>query len=69
MGRLLAFILGGGALALYGPYLFLPETELNQYVAWWKNMLGEAWYLKIFQFGPGILAGLALVFLAIRGKD
>ena len=69
MGRLLAFILGGGALALYGPHVFLPEVELNQYVAWWTNLLGPAWYAKTFQFGPGILAGFALVLLAIRGKD
>ena len=69
MGRLLAFILGGGALALYGPHVFLPEAELNDYVAWWTKVLGEAWYDKTFKFGPGILAGLALVLLAIRGKD
>ena len=69
MGRLLAFILGGAGLALYGPHLFLPEAELGQYVNWWKNALGEAWYDKTFKFGPGILAGLALILLAIRGKD
>ena len=69
MGRLLAFILGGAALALYGPHMFLPEVELNQYVEWWTKMLGQAWDTKIFRFGPGILAGLALVLLAIRSKD
>jgi hypothetical protein len=69
MGRLLAFILGGAALALYGPHIFLPDEQLGQYVNWWSETIGAEWYMKIFGLGPGIFAGLALVLLAIRGKD
>ena len=69
MGRLLAFILGGSALVLYGPHLFLPQEQLEQYVNWWTETIGVEWYQKIFVFGPGIFAGFALILLAIRGKD
>jgi hypothetical protein len=69
MGRLLAFILGGAALALYGPHLFLPAETLIEYTKWWSDTIGQDWYLKIFSYGPGIFAGLALVLLAVRGKD
>jgi hypothetical protein len=66
---MLAFILGGAALALYAPHLFLPEETLGEYTTWWVDTIGMDWYAKVFQFGPGIFAGLALVLLAIRGKD
>lgn len=69
MGRLIAFILGGAALALYAPNLFLPEETLLQYKEWWIKTLGQGWYDKLFELGPGIFAGLALILLAIRGKD
>ncbi len=69
MGRLLAFILGGVALALYGPHLFLPEAQLNAWVEWWQSVLQDGWYDKVFKYGPGIFAGLAMILLAIRGKD
>lgn len=71
MGRLLAFILGGAALALYGPHLFLSAEDLGRYRNWWVHDLGigAGWYTKIFSYGPGIFAGLALLLLAVRGKD
>ena len=69
MGRLIAFILGGAALALYGPHLFLPADALNGYTDWWKGVLQDDWYAKVFTYGPGIFAGLALVLLAVRGRD
>jgi hypothetical protein len=69
MGRLLAFILGGLALALYGPHLFMGETDLASYRKWWTDTIGEEWYAKIFQYGPGIFAGLGLLLLAVRGRD
>jgi len=69
MGRLLAFVLGGAALALYSPCLFLPQDQLADYVKWWVDTLGQDWYQKIFVFGPGVFAGLALILLAIRGKE
>ena len=52
MGRLLAFILGGAALALYGPHLFLPQETLGEYVGWWMKTIGDDWYMKIFVLGP-----------------
>jgi hypothetical protein len=69
MGRIVAFLLGGLALALYGPYLFMSEGQLNAYVDWWKDQIGVGWYDKVFQYGPGIFAGLALLLLAVRGRD
>lgn len=68
MGRLIAFILGGLALALYGPHLFLDAETLGKYTRWWEETLQD-WYPKVFLFGPGIFAGLALLLLAVRGKD
>lgn len=69
MGRLIAFVLGGAALALYAPNLVLPAETLTDYTNWWVNLLGQDWYDKVFKFGPGIFAGLALILIAIRGKD
>ena len=69
MGRLLAFILGGAALALYGPHLILPADTLAEYRQWWKDTLGDDWFEQIFEYGPGIFAGLALVLIAVRGRD
>jgi hypothetical protein len=75
MGRLLAFLLGGAALALYGPHLFMSHDALADYKRWWvENLFGggpdaEGWYQKIFVHGPGIFAGLALLLLAVRGRD
>ncbi len=69
MGRLIAFVLGGAALALYAPNLFLPPETLADYTAWWQKTLTGGWYDKVFKHGPGIFAGLALILLAIRGKD
>ncbi|MCU0726479.1 MAG: hypothetical protein MUE73_11930 [Planctomycetes bacterium] len=69
MGRLLCFALGGLALALYGPHLLLGAEKLARYKAWWIDLLTQPWYDKIFHYGPGIFAGLALLFLAIRSRD
>ena len=69
MGRLLSFALGGFALALYGPFMFLSAEKLTEYQNWWIKTLTAEWYTKIFTLGPGIFAGLALLFLAIRSKD
>ena len=69
MGRIVAFILGGLALALYGPHLFMGSGQLADYEAWWKKTIGDDWYAKVFTMGPGIFAGLALLLLAVRGRD
>ena len=68
MGRLIAFILGGAALALYGPQLFLPQDTLTNYNQWLKDNLLN-WYDPIFKYGPGTFAGLALILVALRGRD
>jgi hypothetical protein len=67
MGRIVAFVLGGLALALYGPHLFM--DDVSSYEGWWRERLGASWYAKIFSYGPGIFAGLALVLHAVRGRD
>ena len=69
MGRLLSFLLGGVALALYGPHLFMTHDQIKAYEGWWQSAIGEGWYLKVFSSGPGIFAGLALILFAIRGKE
>ena len=68
-GQALSFALGGFALALYGPFCSCPRTKLTEYQNWWIKTLTAEWYTKIFTLGPGIFAGLALLFLAIRSKD
>ena len=67
MGRLIAIILGGAALAFFVPALL--ETELSAVNDVWKSVLGETWYPRVLKSGPGIFAGLALVLLAVRGRD
>lgn len=91
MGRLLAFLLGGLALMIYSPPLFLTEKTLDEYQGWCKDKLGDEWYGKLFgapgaaapaapgaaatskpapaSVLPGVFAGLALVLLAVRGRD
>ena len=70
MGRLIGFILGGVALALYGPPLFLPAESFTNYDNWLRETLGATWYAKVYTgHMPGILAGIALLLLAVRGKD
>ncbi len=69
MGRLFAFILGGLALVLYVPHLFLSASQLADWQQGWVDKIGMDWYQKIFSYGPGIFAGLALILLAIRGRD
>jgi hypothetical protein len=69
MGRILAFILGGLALALYAPNLFLGADDLAGYAGWWKKLLGEDGYAKVFTHGPGVFAGLGLILFAVRGRD
>ncbi len=70
MGRLIAFICGGVALALYAPHMFLGEKALGEYMQGWHDKIGDAWFQKIFSgYGPGVFAGIALILLAIRGRD
>lgn len=70
MGRIIAFLLGGLALALYAPHVFMTEDQLTKWSAWLTDtILGPAWYQKIFEHGPGIFAGLALILFAVRGRE
>jgi hypothetical protein len=67
MGRLIAILLGGAALALYVPAL-LP-VELEAVIEMWQKVLPDGWYARILGAGGGIFAGLALILLAVRGKE
>lgn len=67
MGRLIAILLGGAALALYVP-LLLPD-QLSAVNELWQKFLTPYWYTRVLQAGPGIFAGLALVLLAVRGRE
>jgi len=67
MGRLIAILLGGAALALYVPVL-LPD-QLSAVTDLWKKLLTETWYFRAVASGAGIFAGLGLVLLAVRGRE
>ena len=69
MGRILAFLLGGLALALFAPYFFMTDAQLADYTNGWVSHLGQGWYDKIFKHGPGVFAGLALLLFAVRGRE
>ena len=69
MGRILAFLLGGFALALYGPNVFMTADQWETYSKWWDKTLTHGWYETLFRVGPGIFAGLALLLLAVRGRE
>ena len=69
MGRILAFLLGGLALALYLPHVFMSADQLADWQKKLEEIVGEAWYQKIFKHGPGIFAGLALILFAVRGRE
>ena len=67
MGRLLAIIFGGAALAFYLPVL-LPDL-LSSVVDMWKELLPEPHYENTKAAAGGLFAAVALVLLAVRGKD
>ena len=68
MGRLISIVLGGAALAFFVP-LLLPQ-QLGSVTDLWRNtVLGPTWYDAVRDSGAGIFAGLALVLLAVRGRD
>lgn len=74
MGRLLALILGGLALALYVPPLFLEGApplgeHLNDFDKVFVDTIGSDWYARIKHNGAGIFAGVALILFSVRGKD
>ncbi len=81
MGRLLALILGGLALALYVPPFFFEEpkavetpaastkAEPNEFDKVFVQTLGEPFANKLKSHGAGVFAGLALILFAVRGKD
>ncbi len=68
MGRLLALILGGIGIVLYGPDL-IPGNAGTEVADVVRNLLGDEWYTKVRESGAGILAGLALILFAVRGRE
>ena len=50
MGRLIAILLGGAALALYVP-LLLPD-QLSAVNELWQKLLTPDWYARVLQAGP-----------------
>ena len=70
MGRLVAILLGGAALAFYVPALLAAHLDgIEPVVDLWKKILPGTWYSTVYASGGGIFAGLALVLLAVRGKE
>ena len=79
MGRLFALILGGLALALYVPPFFLeaPRPEAakamdpvpSAFDQVFIDTIGADAYHKTRRYGPGVFAGLALILLAVRGRE
>lgn len=77
MGRLLALILGGLALALFLPPFFFEDKMLagvtlapsNDFDKLFFDTLGAVFTTKLKMHGAGVFAGLALILFAVRGKD
>ena len=70
MGRIIAFLVGGAALVHWGALLVLPQETLSDYVKLWTDAgVSQEWFGKITGFGPGVVAGIALLLLAVRGRD
>ena len=79
MGRLLALILGGLALALYLPPFFVeepkpvegsaPQVERNDVDKVFVDTIGAPLTDKLRRHGAGVFAGLALILFSIRGSD
>ncbi|MHC5011783.1 MAG: hypothetical protein ACYTG6_12695 [Planctomycetota bacterium] len=67
MNRFIAIVLGGAALALFVPHLL--EGPLEKVNELWVELIGSYWHERLLEAGGGILAGLALVLLAVRGRD
>lgn len=79
MGRLLALILGGLALALYVPPFFLEAVRSAEARALdpapsafdqvFIDTIGADIYDKVRRHGAGVFAGLALILFAVRGRE
>ena len=67
MGRLIAILLGGAGLAFFVPALI--GGPLEPVLGFWQRLVTEPVYERILSAGPGVLAGLALVLLAIRSSE
>lgn len=67
MGRLIAILLGGAALAFFVPVLL--EDQMPKVLELWKQLLPDPWFDRVRTAGPGIFAGLALVLFAVRGTE
>ena len=68
MGRLVALILGGIALVLYLPPL-LPGDIGVQVAQAIQDVITPTWHARLTTQGAGVFAGVALLLLAVRGRD
>lgn len=68
MGRLVALILGGIALVLYVPPL-LPGDIGTQVAQALQDVVTPNVYTTLTTQGAGVFAGVALLLLAVRGRD
>ncbi len=67
MGRLIAFLVGGAAIVFFGAYV-LPEGELRSGLTeLWEGHLDEGLLANIKTYGAGVVAGVGMILLAIRG--
>jgi hypothetical protein len=65
--RLLAAVLGLAALAFFVPQLILPVESYANFMGKLGQWLGPVTVSRMQTMGPGVLAGLALLFVAARG--
>ena len=67
MGRLLALLLGGVGIVLYLPS-FLPETIGTEIRGAVDGVLKD-WAPAVREHGAGLLAAMALILFAVRGRE
>jgi hypothetical protein len=65
--RLLAGLLGLLTLAFFVPQLVLPVGSYANFMAKLGQWLDPLWVARVQTVGPGVIAGLALLFSAAGG--
>ena len=68
MGRLLALLLGGVGILIFGPEL-VPGDVGSEVRTAVEKVIGEDWHAKLLSYGGGVLASIALILFAVRGRE